>query len=40
MTNIARPKLLCRILGHKWDILGITGKHKWCSRCRSRNDAS
>lgn len=29
----------CRIVGHRVDIYGLTGRYVWCSRCATRFDA-
>jgi hypothetical protein len=31
---------LCRWLGHKYSIRGVTGRFQWCSRCRTRHEIS
>ncbi|MCB4862339.1 DUF1660 domain-containing protein [Sphingobium sp. PNB] len=31
-------KLLCRLLGHKWDVVSLDYRFEWCSRCAKRRN--
>ena len=28
--------LICRLIGHRLSIIGVTGKFAWCRRCAAR----
>lgn len=31
-------KLVCRLIGHRWTIKGLTGRYEWCHRCAARRE--
>jgi hypothetical protein len=31
-------KLWCRLFGHDFSIVGLTGKYEWCKRCAKRRE--
>lgn len=30
--------IICRFIGHRFDIVGFTGRFEWCSRCGLRHE--
>lgn len=38
MNLLAR--IICRLLGHRFLIIGVTDKYRWCDRCGKRIETS